>query len=344
MPRPSCAVGTARRPECPLRRPLKPSRLPGAPSRPAPPPAIARLAVPSAPRLEADVATAHRAWYAAPGAPSNLALPRGFPRRRLLRDLPRRLRRRSLDLVRRSLPLLFRSLLLSFFTSHFSLGSSGAREASPGALGVGASLGSEVGSGSSTGAPSAGGNLPAVAGGAFGGVFGTATGGLTRCGAPPANCWPLPGPPLPPAPCLSRAPGGCPGPGSAAPASVSLGRRDYAPGAHDVPAKAPHSAILVGPAPSLWVEAHAQEVARRVGSGNDPILCGSWLLVEDRRPLAGHEQHAGRLVRLGNALAALGRRGARAHDGLRAAGPVLQSGHLASLAWQQGRCRDRAAG
>ena len=81
----------------------------------------------------------------------------------------------------------------------------------------------------------------------------------------------------------------CPGPGSAAPASVSLGRRDYAPGAHDVPAKAPHSAILVGPegAPSLWVEAHAQEVARRVGSGNDPILCGSWLLVEDRRPLAG---------------------------------------------------------
>ena len=56
----------------------------------------------------------------------------------------------------------------------------------------------------------------------------------------------------------------------AAPAGVPFGRRHHAPGAHDVPAKAPHSATLVGPegAPSLRVEAHAQEVACRVGSSN----------------------------------------------------------------------------
>ena len=78
------------------------------------------------------------------------------------------------------------------------------------------------------------------------------------------------------------------GPGGAAPAGVPFGRRHHAPGAHDVPAKAPHSSTLVGPegAPSLRVEAHAQEVACRVGSSNDPILCRSWCLVKDRISLA----------------------------------------------------------
>ena len=78
------------------------------------------------------------------------------------------------------------------------------------------------------------------------------------------------------------------GPGGAAPAGVPFGRRHHAPDTHDVPAKAPHSATLVGPegAPSLRVEAHAQEVACRVGSSNDPILCRSWCLVKDRSPLA----------------------------------------------------------
>ena len=198
-------------------------------------------------------------------------------------------------------PLLHEPLLLRFRRELR------AREASPGALGVGASLGSEVGSGSSTGAPSAGGNLPAVAGGAFGGVFGTATEGLTRCGAPPALLAPT-GPTASAGTlsltCTARDTGSCPAPdGVLALAAQHLQVFPLRLGHTMCPQRrliVPSWLDLRVPHPCGLRHTPPRRLPAESGLVMTPSSAGLGFLWKTAAPWRGHEQHAGRLVRLGS--------------------------------------------